>query len=242
MRKLLVLYHADHVPLGMAAEVFAEEGLALERLDLHRTCPDRLPLEGMAGLVVLGGPMNVDQVERYPFLGPEPGWIADAVERRIPYLGICLGGQLLAKAFGAKVYRNHRKEIGWYHLDLSDAAADDPLFAGLKAAPTVFEWHGDAFELPARAVRLAGTADTPNQAMRIGPCAWGLQFHVEMTPELMESWLAEPGFAAELKALPYVDPAEIRRQALQRFAPMTRVSRHLLGRFARYCQTDTSTS
>ena len=116
------------------------------------------------------------------------------MDRRLPLLGICLGAQLLAKALGASVYRNPVKEIGFRNVELTAAAGGDRLFGGRGPAETVFLWHADTFDLPRGAVRLARGEQCPEQAFRYGESAYGVQFHVEMTPELLEAWLREPGF------------------------------------------------
>ncbi len=109
--------------------------MEFQYLDLFHEYPCSLDCEQYLGLVVLGGPMNVDEVQKHPFLGDEIRWIRQAVEAGIPLLGICLGSQLLAKAFGARVYPGPIKEIGWYPLELTIAAAEDRLFAG--CGPTI---------------------------------------------------------------------------------------------------------
>lgn len=236
MKPVIVLRHAEHVPIGSLEHVFADAGVPWRYVDLFAEAPDGLPLDGAAGLVVLGGPMNVDEVEAFPFLLPELEWIRHAVEIRLPTLGICLGAQLLAKALGKRVYRNPVKEIGWYEVELLPAAQEDQLFAGRGPAETVFQWHGDTFDLPDGAVRLARGRSCANQAFRCGPSAYGVQFHAEMTPNLMEQWLEEPAFSAEVASLDYIDPAAIRAQLPDRLAAMDSFSRCLLGRFAAWCR------
>ena len=109
----------------------------------------------------------------------------------LPVLGICLGSQLLAKTLGARVYPNHVKEIGWYPVELTPAAADDPLFAQ-SGTRTMFQWHGDTFDLPSGAVHLARSPACENQAFRYGRRAYGLQFHIEMTAAMIDDWLSVP--------------------------------------------------
>ena len=137
--------------------------------------------------------MNVDEVEKYPHLAQEVEWIKQALAAGLPTLGICLGAQLLAKALGAKVYPNRVKEIGWYSAELTPHADRDPLFEGGGKQITVFHWHGDTFDLPPGTVRLAESKLCRNQAFRYGRSAYGLQFHIEMTAELIDSWLAGIG-------------------------------------------------
>ena len=153
----------------------------------------------------------------------------------IPLLGICLGSQLLAKAFGAKVYPGPIKEIGWYPLALTVAAAEDRLFAGCGPKFTVFQWHGDTFDLP-RAVHLAQSPLYRNQAFRIGPSAYGLQFHIEMTSEMIEDWLTESGNCGELASLDYIDAELIRQKTAHELPGLQTLADKVLSRFAELCR------
>ena len=235
-RPVIVLRHASHVPIGSLEHVLVRAGLPQYPIDLFDTLPESLPLERACGLVILGGPMNVDDVESHPFLRPELDWIRQAVLRQLPTLGICLGAQLLAKTFGKPVYRNPVKEIGWYEIEVLPAAGEDRLFRGRGPVETVFQWHGDTFDLSDGAVHLARGASCANQAFRIGPSAYGVQFHVEMTPSLIDEWLEEPSFSAEVAALDYIDPAAIRAEIAARIVAMDSFSQCLLERFAAWCR------
>jgi GMP synthase-like glutamine amidotransferase len=209
--------------------------LEFRYVDLFQQPPRALDLQQAAGLVVMGGPMNVDEVQRYPFLAAEVEWIDQALEQQLPMLGICLGSQLLAKAAGARVYPNGIKEIGWYALETLPATADDRLFAGCQATETVFQWHGDTFDLPVGAVHLARSTQCEHQAIRVGPCAWGLQFHIEMTPGLVDCWLSESGNCGELSQLDYINPVAIRAATAEKFPQMERFGQRILPRFAALC-------
>lgn len=143
----------------------------------------------IAGAVVMGGPMNVDEVERFPALAVERGWLAEAVERGMPVLGICLGAQLLARALGAEVRAGEGPEIGFAPVEVGEA--DDPLLGGLAPSTEVLHWHGDVFDLPDGAQPLASSAHTEHQAFRAGN-AWGILFHPEADLALIEAWLAVP--------------------------------------------------
>lgn len=236
MKPVLVLQHVPHETLGSLAEHMAAVGLESRYLRLYEQVPASLPLETAAGLVVLGGPMNVDEVQPYPFLASEIGWIQQALSLQLPLLGICLGSQLLAKALEAKVYPNGIKEIGWYPLELTPAASDDLLFAGCAPQQTVFQWHGDTFALPPGVVHLARSAQCQHQAFRVGSTAYGLQFHIEMTPDMLDTWLNEPGNRCEVGGLAYIDPAAIRAATPQRFPEMAALGSKVLARFAALCR------
>ncbi|HHW43717.1 MAG TPA: type 1 glutamine amidotransferase [Desulfotomaculum sp.] len=145
-------------------------------------------LEGYEALLILGGPMNVYEEESYPYLKQVDQLIIEAVRQDMPTLGICLGGQLMAKALGAPVTRNPVQEIGWYRLRLTPAGQKSPLFAGLPGEFPVFQWHGDTFALPAGATRLATGDDCTNQAFSCGRGIFALQFHLEVTPEIIRTW------------------------------------------------------
>lgn len=235
MKPVFVLRNVSHETAGSLESHLAEAGMEVRYFDLFRNTPRRLPLQEAAALVVMGGPMSVHEVEQYPFLAAEINWIQQAVEQQVPLLGICLGSQLLAKATGAKVYPNRAKEIGWYPLEMLPAAAEDPLFVGCQGKETVFQWHGDTFDLPPGAVLLARSALCKHQAFRVGPCAWGLQFHIEMTPDMVDSWLREPGNCGELAQLDYIDPVAIHAATSREFPKMQQLGRRVLPRFAAMC-------
>ena len=242
MKPILVLQHVPHETLGTIQTALTDAGLACRCVELFREVPERLDLDAAAGMVVLGGPMNVDQTDEFPFLAPEIGWIQEAIRRELPVLGVCLGSQLLAKALGANVFAAPVKEIGWYPLELTAAAAGDRLFAGCGRSTTVFQWHGDTFELPAQsskemgAVQLARSEACENQAFCFGDRVYALQFHIEVTARMIDQWLDEPGNRRELAGLDYVDSEAIRRQTPHELPAMTAVGQRVFGRFAAMCR------
>lgn len=145
-------------------------------------------LTGYQALMILGGPMNVYEEEAYPYLRDVDLLLKEAVKKRLPVLGICLGGQLIAKALGAPVTRSPVREIGWYTLRLTPEGLRSPLFTGLPEELPVFQWHGDTFALPEGASHLAATAGCANQAFSYGGTVFALQFHLEVTPEIITAW------------------------------------------------------
>jgi len=222
--------------MGSLAGVLAEAGLQPRQFDLFESVPDGLPWSEAAGLVVLGGTMGANDGHAFPFLLAELDWLRQAVRRNVPTLGICLGAQLLAKALGAGVYRNPQREIGWHKIELLPAATDDHLFRGRAAVETVFHWHNDTFHLPAGAVHLARSPACAQQAFRAGESAYGLQFHVEMTHDLMDLWLREFTDGQPMSPPSEVDFAAIRASAATTFPAMSSFSRCLLERFAEVCK------
>jgi GMP synthase-like glutamine amidotransferase len=237
VRTVPILQHVPHETLGSLEVAFAQAGVAWRNVPLFSLASDGLPWlwDEVAGLVVLGGPMNVDQVSEYPFLQRELTWLREAIARDLPVLGICLGAQLLAKSLGARVFPNPVKEIGWYGVELV-APADDPLFGGLTRRHTVFQWHGDTFELPAGAVQLARSQQCEQQAFRYGTRAYGLQFHIEVTADMVDEWLSEAENEREINGLDYIDPALIRKRLPAAIRELEILGWHVLSRFAGMCR------
>jgi GMP synthase-like glutamine amidotransferase len=142
------------------------------------------------GLVVMGGPMSACSDDGFPTRASEIGLISDALDRGILTLGVCLGAQLLAVAAGGSVFAGDAgPEIGWGPVDLTPDTDSDPLLAAVSRRLTVLHWHGDTFDLPAGATRLASSRKYPNQAYRLGAHAWGLQFHVEVDDQAVRGFL-----------------------------------------------------
>jgi GMP synthase-like glutamine amidotransferase len=187
--------------------------------------PDRFE-----GIVVMGGPMSAASDEGFPSRKAEVALLTEALERRIPTLGVCLGAQLLAVAGGGEVTNGVAgPEIGWGTVQLSGAAASDPLLSGLPRDLGVLHWHGDTYGLPQGAVNLASNATYSQQAFRCGPRAWGLQFHVEIDGEAVEAFLNAFGadaFAAK------TTPDAIRAGTPAALASLRPCQSRILDRFA----------
>jgi GMP synthase (glutamine-hydrolysing) len=213
MPRVLVFQHVAWELLGTLDPHLKSHSVRIRYVNFGREPRARPRLDGYDGLVVLGGPMNVDDVERHPHLETEVRLIGEAVERRLPILGICLGAQLIARALGAAVRPGAGREIGWYDVTLHPDAADDPLFEHFGPSERIFQWHGDAFDLPEGAVHLASSPLCPHQAFRFGDNVYALQFHLEVDQPMIERWLGVPENRAELAALGgRALPGQIRRE------------------------------
>jgi GMP synthase (glutamine-hydrolysing) len=215
--RALVLQHVAVEGPGTLALYLEARGWKLETVALYAGA--RLPEDarGYQAVIVMGGPMSVYDEAEYPFLRDEQHFLRRAMAQDVPLLGICLGSQLLAKALGAQVYRNAQKEIGWYTVDLTPAGAADPLFAGLASPVPVFQWHGDAFDLPVGAILLASSSLCAHQAFRYGDRVYGLLFHLELTPAIIHTWIET--FQDELLSLRgTIDSARIVAELPRRFA------------------------
>ncbi|KPN20601.1 hypothetical protein AO715_12260 [Xanthomonas sp. Mitacek01] len=221
MPRILVFQHVAAEPLGTLDPLIRRRGHRIRFVNFERE-PDAQPsVDRYRGLVVLGGPMNVEERATRAHLMTELRAIERMLELGRPVLGICLGAQLLAHVLGAPVRRIERPEIGWYPLTTTDAGRLDPVLAPLGETSPVFQWHGRHFEVPATAVHLARTDSCEQQAFRYGDNAYGFQFHLEMDQPLIERWLATPPYRAELAAsgLPH-DDAAIRALTQTHIAPM----------------------
>jgi GMP synthase (glutamine-hydrolysing) len=194
---ILAFRHVPFEPLGRLADALDLRGMEWRYVDLYQSIEDHLPVETAQALVVMGGPMSVN--DPLPWLRQEERHIVRAISSGVPVLGICLGAQLLAKCLGARVRPMGSKEIGWYPVRLTEAGVEDRLLRGLQAQETVFQWHGDTFDLPDGAVQLAESELCCNQAFRHAENLYGLQFHPEVRPEIIASWCEEDVNCGDLR-------------------------------------------
>jgi len=202
--KVLLVVHQEHSDPGRVGTMLQNLGL---ELDIRRGCLGHCLPETMddhAGAVVFGGPMSAND-DHIPFIKAELDWIPMAVESGKPYLGICLGAQMLARVGGARVAAHPEgwHEIGYFPVTPTDAGRDlfDPMMA--------FQWHGEGFDLPADGVHLAIGDKFPNQAFRLGKAAYGIQFHPEVTQAMMQRWSEK---AAHRLVLPGAQPRDAMRR------------------------------
>lgn len=191
MKKILVLQQVAHEGLGRLYALFRRAGATEEVIPCYLD-GDAVPasLDGYGALVILGGPMSAEDADQDPILSRELALVHEAVAKDFPTLGICLGAQLIAAAAGARIYQGERPEIGWYDVYMSLESSTDPLFAGLPNPLSVFQWHGDGFDLPVGAVHLASSPRFPHQAFRLRDHIYGLQFHLETEEPMVKEWVA----------------------------------------------------
>jgi GMP synthase (glutamine-hydrolysing) len=195
-----------HIPfegLGHIQPVLEERGITIELTDLYHPAAKAPETETAAGLIFMGGPMSVN--DGLPYLEREMDYIRKAANAGQPVMGVCLGAQLVAKAMGARVYRNPAGEIGWFDIHPTSAARQDCVLRGVGDSETVFHWHNETFDLPPGAALLASSERCRHQAFRLGTCIYGLQFHLEVTPEMIDDWCrqdANCGDVRELDTLP----------------------------------------
>jgi GMP synthase-like glutamine amidotransferase len=217
---LYIVQNDEDVPPGNLLESLPEP----YRL-LHPCRGETLPdPAAVTALIVLGGAMGANDEERFPFLADVKALIRAVVDRGIPYLGVCLGGQLLAAALGARVVSNRWQELGALPVSLTDEGARDRLFEGVSARFATFQWHHDSFDLPEAGVLLASSGRCPHQAFRVGASAWGLQFHPEVTEEIARNWAESEPLAPQVTAAILATFSEVQPD-------YTRISRRLTGNF-----------
>lgn len=196
---VLILKNVDNEGPGTIAAFLDDEGIAYSIVEPEDI--SRATLGGFDSLVVMGGPMGVYEAHDYPHVTAAMALMREALDSRLPVLGICLGAQMLAEILGAKAYPGEKgQEVGWFDITLSADGSGDPAmkaYAGGSAAPLkVFHFHGDTFDIPAGAARLAGSELYENQAFRYGDNTYGLQFHIEVTAEMVADWMEHiPGGA-----------------------------------------------
>jgi GMP synthase (glutamine-hydrolysing) len=223
MRVLSVIHQADAAS-GVFADAVGERGHELVEWNVAEE--RRLPTDAFGAVLVFGGAMHVDQQHEHGWLNDEEVFLRRVAADGVPLMGVCLGGQLLAKALGAPVRRMPSPEVGWFPLDLTADAAGDPVFGGLPERFDSFQWHVYAFELPPGAVLLA-RSERCYQAYRAGEAAWGLQFHAEVTREALEGWIE--GSKPEEDGA--IDLDRLRAESDERIGRWNELGREICARF-----------
>ena len=188
----LIIKHIRTEGPGTIGDYLKDNGISFRLIELWRGI--RLPddLREISAVISLGGPMNVYEEKEYPFLAEENRFIKQLIEQEVPFLGVCLGAQLLAKAAGAKVYKAPVREIGWFKVRLTPEGEKDPFFDDVGDELDVFQWHGDTFDVPKGAKLLAKGDQVPNQVIKVGERAYGVQFHLEVDETVLKKWFSDP--------------------------------------------------
>lgn len=199
-RTVIAIRHVSFEHLGTLEALLRQRGCTIRYIDAGIDPLDPALAADAALVAMLGGPIGAYEEDRYPFLSDELALIERRLASGGPLLGICLGAQLIARALGARVYPGAAKEIGWAPIRLTEAGCASPLARLDACGGHVLHWHGDTFDLPDGAVRLAATDVTANQAFSAGDSVLGLQFHAEIAPDEIERWLI--GHACEIAATP----------------------------------------
>jgi GMP synthase (glutamine-hydrolysing) len=222
--------------LGIVPDALAAEGLEVATVEALHGEP-LPPLTEVSGLVLFGGEMNADQIDRFPYLARERALAREAVEAGVPVLGICLGSQLLARALDVPVVRSPVREIGFCPVEVTADGRDDPLLGAFAGRAMVFQWHEDTHPLPPGATLMATGAEVAVQAFRVAN-AWGVQFHFEVTAEEIDGWLATTGPSFE--AAWGRSPDQIREQLREHVEGQQKRGRELLSGFADVVRANTT--
>jgi len=236
-KKIIILEHVQKERPSYLLDVMRKGPLPVECVLLsepHAPLPEP---KDLAGLVITGGYMDVDEGDQYPFLLPEMKYIEKNLHAKVPTLGICLGSQLMAHVLGGMVYENTKREIGYYPLELTLDGQKDDLLKPMNTKEMVFQWHRDTFEIPKGCPHLAKTPLCPAQAFRYQDFAWAFQFHLEVTGKMARDWLHEP------KQIPLwetlrgeIDPVEIEK-TIPQFDPRCKeLAGKVFGSFLKKCQ------
>jgi len=220
---VLAVIHGDKVRAGVFGDVVTARGHRLEEWSLAWGTPLPRPLDAYGAVLVFGGAMHADQDHHHPWLREENLFLQRLLDIQTPVLGICLGAQLIAKAANAAVHPASQFEIGWHPVELTAAAADDPVLGALPERFDAFQWHYYTYDVPAGAVELA-KSPVCTQAFRLGLNAWGVQFHPEVTLSQVQSWVDEK------EEVPIDDPA-LMAETTERIGAWNDLGRNLCDAF-----------
>jgi GMP synthase-like glutamine amidotransferase len=196
-RPILLIQHAPHEHPAALRRVLATQGIPIHWIHPYRGDPYPDVTE-VGGIVSLGGPMSSNDELGQPWIRPELGLLRQAFDRNLPILGICLGGQLLARALGKRVFANPVAEVGWFPLELTEAGRQDSILPSASETPTVYHYHFETFEIPDGATCLARSAGCERQAYKLNDRTYGLQFHPEADHQLLSEWMSVGDFEGEI--------------------------------------------
>jgi GMP synthase (glutamine-hydrolysing) len=227
--RILALIHGKDAGPGVLGEEVVASGAELEIRSYTLGDLPAHPLASYDAALVMGGSMNVHEVDGHPWLHEERDAISELLDAGVPLLGICLGSQLLAAVTGGTVSRVSEPEIGWYDVELTAAAAGDPVLGSLPSRFTAYQWHSYCSDLPPGAVELA-TSPVCLQGYRLGDNAWGLQFHAEVTSEICNNWITNYDTDPDAIALGF-DRDTARAEVAQRIAGWNELGRAMARNF-----------
>jgi GMP synthase (glutamine-hydrolysing) len=231
VKPVLLVRNDRSESFGTAAPSLAMAGLDIVTANLPAGA-SLPPIDAVSGVVTFGGTVNVDQVENHPFLANVRAYTNQAIDRGVPYLGICLGSQILARSLGVDVAAGQVREVGFELVRPTAKAKEDPLLAFLGTEEMVMQWHEDTHELPEGATLLATSHAIPVQAFRIGDLAWGIQFHLEVDAAELDWWLDIADAAMDVNAVWGKSTARIREEATLHMAAHEERGREIFRRFA----------
>lgn len=199
-KTVYILQHAFHEHPAVLGRALEAQGIQsrIIRLDQNESLPE---LQSASGLISLGGPMHANDTTNFPWIESELELMKVALERQMPIVGICLGGQILAKALGGTVVRNERMEVGWHPITQTLEGLKDPLLSPLIGNPRIFQWHEDTFLLPSEALLLAQSEACSRQAFRVNRNVYGFQFHPEADHQLVDEWTLTEGIEEDIAAI-----------------------------------------
>jgi GMP synthase (glutamine-hydrolysing) len=224
----VIVRNEDPDPGGTVLQELRGEGLDVRIIDAHHG--DAFPdLSEVSGVVLFGGAQHADDVDSHPYLKDEREFAGQATELGVPVLGICLGGQILALAHGAALRPSPAIEFGYTAISPTAEGRRDPIMSVWQDGDRVFHWHEDTFDLPEGSTLLLESELVPNQAFRYGEAAWGVQFHPEVTREVIDGWL---GIAGDTQAKWGKTPDQIRQEGRAHLAAEERRAREMIRRFA----------
>jgi len=232
MKPLLLVKNDPVETLGVTLAALTACGAPVSVLDCTDPDAARPALEEIAGVVMFGGTMNVDEVDEHPFLKENRDLTRDAIAGGVPYLGICLGAQMMARALDTPVRRADVKEVGFEPIHPLPAATTDPLLSVWSDGDLAFQWHQDTMDLPAGAELLASGDRIPVQAYRVGPCAWATQFHMEIDAAELELWIDEASQFMDLEEVWGKSPARMREEGARHIAEHEAKGTEMFRRFA----------
>jgi GMP synthase (glutamine-hydrolysing) len=230
VRPILLVRNDPYESFGVALPSLARAGADV--VTAHLPAGAELPpLEDVAGVITFGGTVNVDETEQHPYLATVRTYTREAVDRGVPYLGICLGSQLLARALDVEVVKGP-KEVGFEPVRPLPDAKEDPLLSFLGEDEYVMQWHEDTYDLPPGATLLVTGDRVPAQAYRVGEVAWGVQFHLEVDATELDWWLDVADSAIDVRAVWGKSADEIRSEATRHIAAHEERGREIFRRFA----------